>query len=232
MRTHSLWLLLGAALLGVGAAWTCVPQERLSGRVKITDGDSFEIAGTDVRLFGVDAPEGRQDCTRNGRPWRCGDAATAELRRLVGNATIVCRREDIDSYGRTVARCSNGGTDLAAAMARAGMAIAYRRYSNDYVDEEREAKAARRGIWASEFTPPEEWRREDSATQTPTERTPAAQGRCAGCDIKGNINSDGEKIYHTPDSQWYDETVIDESRGERWFRTKAEAHRAGWRPPR
>jgi len=156
MRTHSPWLLLGTALLALGTAWACVPQERIAGRPKIIDGDSFELDGTGVRLFGVDAPEGRQDCTRDGRPWRCGDAAATELRRLVGGATIVCRKEDVDSYGRIVARCSNGNTDLAAAMARAGMAVAYRRYSNDYVDEEREAKTAKRGIWASEFTPPEE----------------------------------------------------------------------------
>jgi len=233
MRTHSPPLLLGAALLALSVAWACVPQERIAGRVKIIDGDSFELDGTGVRLFGVDAPEGRQDCTRDGRPWRCGDAAAAELRRLVGGATIVCRKQDVDSYGRIVARCSNGNTDLAAAMARAGMAVAYRRYSDDYVDEEREAKAARRGIWASEFAPPEEWRRKDSAEEEAARRTaPAPRTRRAGCGIKGNINGDDERIYHTRDSPSYDDTVIDESRGERWFCTEGEARAAGWRAPR
>jgi len=233
MRTHSPWLLLGTALLALGTAWACVPQERIAGRPKIIDGDSFELDGTGVRLFGVDAPEGRQDCTRDGRPWRCGDAAATELRRLVGGATIVCRKEDVDSYGRIVARCSNGNTDLAAAMARAGMAVAYRRYSNDYVDEEREAKTAKRGIWASEFTPPEEWRRNDGAEGAPTQRMPPApQPRRAGCGIKGNINRDDKRIYHTPGSPSYDATVIDESRGERWFCTESAARAAGWRAPR
>lgn len=231
MRTHSPWLLLGAALLALGAAWTCMPQERIAGRAKIIDGDSFEIGTTGVRLFGIDAPEGRQSCSRDGRDWRCGDAATAELRRLVGGAAIVCREEDIDSYGRIVARCSSGTTDLAAAMARAGMAVAYRRYSNDYVDEEREAKAARRGIWASEFIPPEEWRRNEGAARAPAEPTAQPQRR-DGCDIKGNINSDGERIYHTPDSPSYDATVIDERRGEQWFCTEAQARAEGWRAPR
>ncbi len=40
-----------------------------------------------------------------------------------------------------------------------GWALAYRRYSPDYVDEEAEAQAARRGIWAGEFVKPWEWRR-------------------------------------------------------------------------
>jgi endonuclease YncB( thermonuclease family) len=232
MRTHSPWLSLGAALLGLAAAWACVPQERIAGRPKIIDGDSFEIDGTGVRLFGVDAPEGRQDCTRDGRPWRCGDAAASELRRLVGASTINCRREDVDSYGRIVARCSSNGTaDLAAAMARAGMAVAYRRYSNDYVDEEREARTAKRGIWAGEFTPPEDYRRN---AEEPPRRSASAQRspRRNGCHIKGNINNDDERIYHTPDSSSYDATVIDEARGERWFCTEAEARRAGWRAPR
>ena len=232
MRTHSPWLLVGAALLAVGTTWTCVPQERITGRPKVVDGDSFEIADLGVRLFGVDAPEGRQSCTRDGRPWPCGDAARAELRRLVGSATIVCRKEDVDSYGRIVARCSNGSTDLAAAMARAGMVIAYRRYSNDYVDEEREAKAAKRGIWAGEFTPPEQWRRNEGDETAATQRPAPARPQRDGCYIKGNINREGERIYHTRDSPSYQETEIDEARGERWFCTTSEARAAGWRAPR
>ncbi len=53
----------------------------------------------------------------------------------------------------------------------------------------------------------------------------------AGCRIKGNISQNG-KIYHVPGSPSYDQTKIDESKGERWFCTEAEAQAAGWRPPR
>jgi hypothetical protein len=56
--------------------------------------------------------------------------------------------------------------------------------------------------------------------------------RPKGCAIKGNINRDGEGIYHTPwGSQWYERTKITESKGEKWFCDKAEALAAGWRAP-
>jgi hypothetical protein len=41
-----------------------------------------------------------------------------------------------------------------------------------------------------------------------------------------------EKIYHTRDSSDYERTNIDESLGERWFCTEAQAIAAGWRARR
>ncbi|MGB8274292.1 MAG: hypothetical protein WCF16_03370 [Alphaproteobacteria bacterium] len=57
---------------------------------------------------------------------------------------------------------------------------------------------------------------------------PAAPER-RGCQIKGNINDEGERIYHVPGGQFYDRTRINQSNGERWFCTEAEARAAGWR---
>lgn len=48
-------------------------------------------------------------------------------------------------------------------------------------------------------------------------------------DIKGNISSSGEKIYHMPGGAYYDQVKIDEAAGEMWFRTEEEAVAAGWR---
>ncbi len=234
MRTHSNWLLIGTAAVGLGAAGICAPQERLAGRADVIDGDSFEIAGTGVRLFGVDAPEGRQSCTREGRSWDCGNEAARKLRSLIGDRSVACTRRDVDNYGRIVAVCRSGTTDLAAAMVRSGFATAYRRYSDDYVDEENLARAARRGLWAGEFTRPEDYRRDDRRENGAPRRDdgPQSSPRCDGCYIKGNINAAGERIYHAPDTPSYDNTVIDPSKGERWFRTESEARAAGWRPPR
>lgn len=52
------------------------------------------------------------------------------------------------------------------------------------------------------------------------------------CRIKGNINRDGQRIYHVPGDRWYDHTRVDRLQGERWFCSEAEARAAGWRKAR
>lgn len=64
---------------------------------------------------------------------------------------------------------------------------------------------------------------------TPTAPTPSPEPDQTECNIKGNIASDGEKIYHYPGCASYSRTKIDESKGERWFCTSEEARAAGWR---
>jgi endonuclease YncB( thermonuclease family) len=234
MRTDTRIYVLALAAIALGAESACVPQERITGRPAVTDGDSLEIGATRIRLYGVDAPEGRQSCTRDGRDWACGNEAARKLRSLIGGRPVTCTQRDVDDYGRSVAVCRSGAMDLAAEMARSGFATAYRRYSNDYVDEENDARTAQRGIWAGEFERPEDYRR-DERREAPVNRSVDVKQpptRCDGCYIKGNINGQGERIYHVPDSPSYQDTEIDESKGERWFRTESEARAAGWRPPR
>lgn len=228
---------VGSLFVALVAAIACAPRaETVAGRItKHIDGDSFEIGATEVRLFGVDAFEGRQECSRGGVPWDCGAAAAAKLRELTSGRELVCEPRDTDTYGRTVAVCRAGGVDLGAEMVRSGLALAYRRYSTDYVDEEREAEIARRGAWAGEFTSPESNRRSGGA-ERPARRADreleAGAASCTGTGIKGNINADGERIYHVPGSSGYAATVIDESKGERWFCTEQDAIDSGWRAPR
>lgn len=233
MPTFRLLSAFVVAALALGTETACVPQERLSGRPNVTDGDSFELGSTSVRLFGIDAPEGRQSCTRGGRDWACGNEAARQLRSLIGDRTVTCIRRDVDDYGRIVAVCRSGSVDLAEEMVRSGFATAYRRYSSDYVDAENDARFARRGIWAGEFMTPERYRRDEAPAQRREgNASSSARASRGGCSIKGNINGNGERIYHLPGSSSYDDTAIDESRGERWFCTEAEARTAGWRAPR
>ncbi len=72
---------------------------------------------------------------------------------------MTCEALDRDRYKRIIARCTVAGEDMGAWMVSQGWALAYRRYSLDYVDEEADARAARRGIWAGELVKPWEWRR-------------------------------------------------------------------------
>jgi endonuclease YncB( thermonuclease family) len=132
----------------------------LAGEVRITDGDTLKLKGTTWRLWGIDAPEDGQRCTRGGAPYDCGDEATAALVRIIGDAVPLCRRKDTDRYGRTVGQCYVDGQDVGALLVRAGWAVDYERYSDGhYADQENEARENKRGMWAGEFIPPWEWRR-------------------------------------------------------------------------
>ena len=134
----------------------------VSGRAHVVDGDSLEINNISIRLFGVDAPEGRQYCqTKAGEDWPCGRQASAALRRFINNRSVTCIRQDTDKYGRMIALCEVDNVDLNGWLTANGHALAYRKFTRDYVDEEQSAKAAKRGIWRGDFTPPWQWRREN-----------------------------------------------------------------------
>ena len=113
------------------------------------DGDTIEIAGERIRLYGIDAPETKQTCTNaDGKEWRCGQDATFALAKMIGDQWITCKGKNRDRYGRLIAVCYTGLYDLNAKMVRQGWAMAYRRYSTDYVQDELAAKAVRkRGMW-------------------------------------------------------------------------------------
>ena len=72
---------------------------------------------------------------------------------------MTCEDLGRDRYKRIIARCTVAGEDLEKWMVANGWALAHRRHTLDYVDEEAGAQAARRGIWAGEFVKPWEWRR-------------------------------------------------------------------------
>ena len=136
----------------------------ISGRIHITkvnDGDSLRSGDLRVRLYGIDAPELKQQCVdENGVLWGCGVAAQRQLNSLIGaNKALHCSLRDVDRYGRLIMQCFNGATDIGAAMVRSGHAVAYRHFSDLYMAEEEQAKTALKGIWRGTFIPPWEWRR-------------------------------------------------------------------------
>ena len=134
-------------------------QQILTGIPRITDGDTIRIGNTRIRLHGIDAPETKQTCIANGKVWRCGWEATNALANIVGKHWVTCSKQDVDRYGRVVAVCRAGQIELGAWMVGNGWAVAYRRYSMDYVIDEEQARKASRGIWRGEFMMPWDWRR-------------------------------------------------------------------------
>lgn len=130
--------------------------DHVSGAGRAIDGDSLFVGRDEVRMKGIDAPEGKQTCTRDNRDWACGDAARDELRRLIGKDVVECRVFERDKHGRLLAACSAGGRDLNAGMVSSGMAVAY----GGYLREQGDAKAKRRGLWGSQFQQPRDWRHE------------------------------------------------------------------------
>ena len=136
------------------------PQaDQLSGQARVTDGDTIRIGSTRIRLHGIDAPESKQRCTADGQEWQCGSEATEALRNMINGKDVVCSQRDKDRYGRIVAVCRVGATDINAWMVLNGWAVAYRRYSMDYMADEVEAKRGNRGLWRGQFMMPWEWRR-------------------------------------------------------------------------
>lgn len=217
------WIAALCAVLVLAGAPVPAKSESLVGLARLVDGDTLDIDGRRVRLFGIDAPETGQMCTdHHGRGYRCGEQAVLALRRLIRGNTVRCSGDERDRYDRLIATCQAGGRDLNRAMVQTGWAVAYRQYTDVYLAEELDAAKAARGLWRGPFLRPVTHR---------AERWEAAkQVSPKGCPIKGNISKRG-MIYHTPWSQWYDRTRINTTQGERWFCTEAEAIAAGWRAP-
>lgn len=200
------------------------------------DGDSLMVGSTEVRLFGVDAPEYAQRCKRNGSDWSCGAQAADKLSQLVTGKSVRCSPVSTDQHERTLARCTVGTLDINGAMVASGFAVAYRHYSSDYISAEESAKANKRGIWAGTFEMPSDYRHEASPTRVPSARTPAArrpsrrfppvartQPSGDGCLIKGNRGSNGW-IYHVPGMPYDSRT-----RPEEMFCSEGAAQAAGYR---
>lgn len=196
--------------------------EEISGKVQVVDGDTIKISGITIRLFGIDAPEAKQKCLDgNSTAWNCGTKSTELLKSLVENKHIRCVSKDVDQYGRVVAVCTDENLNINALMVSNGMAVAYRNYSTEYIDEEDAAKSASIGVWAGKFEYPWNWR---GINRYKTNKVVTN-----GCNIKGNISSRGVKIYHVPSGEYYSETQINPTKGEKWFCSEKEAKQAGWR---
>ena len=91
----------------------------LVGQASVVDGDTLEIHGTRIRLWGIDAPETTQLCRNDeSLQYRCGAKAANDLDAFIARRPVDCLPVRLDQYGRTVAVCSIAGEDVAGAFAR------------------------------------------------------------------------------------------------------------------
>ena len=132
----------------------------LSGFPSITDGDTIKIINKRIRLHGIDTPEKKQICIKNAKEYNCGKEATIALTKKINGSRVVCKVQDsLDKYKRYIGVCFVGEVNLNKWMVRNGYAVAYLRYSKQYLTDENYAKVQKLGIWEGTFTLPEKWRK-------------------------------------------------------------------------
>ena len=142
--------------------------------------------------------------------------------KLNSNKSIKCTDHGIDQYGRHISECWIGKISINSWLVKNGYALAYLKYSNKFFHDEKKAKENELGLWQGRFIYPWEWRRGKRFKNN-------FDSENKNCDIKGNISSKGQKIYHIPGNINYEKTKINENKGERWFCSEEEAQMNGWR---
>lgn len=214
----------------------------------VLDGDTFTIdyAGkeTSVRIVGINTPETIDPRTTA----ECfGREASDYLKGLITGKKVRIESDssttDRDKYNRLLRYVYLDGEDVGLKIISNGYGYEYTYdipYSKQatYKDAQKEAEKNKVGLWAEGACVDNEnnaTTEDTSGSQSSNETTntgvlpSTTNGTQSNCNIKGNINYNGEKIYHVPGQEYYDETKIDEEYGERWFCSEEEAQAAGWR---
>jgi len=135
---------------------------RIDGKqAQAIDGDSFRIGDTEFRIYGIDAPEYRQNCVDDaGKNWPCGKSARTGLEAILRGAKFSCEVRARDQYGRAVVICRDPQErDLGSLLVEQGLAVSGHVFDESiYAVDEAQAKKAKRGIWRGTFIRPDIWR--------------------------------------------------------------------------
>ena len=134
-------------------------QKRISGKLKVIDGDTIHIGSLKYRFSGIDAPEKNQTCLLNKVKIKCGILATEKLKEKIGLNTVKCKKESIDRYKRIIAECFVNNESLSSYLVKNGYAFAYRKYSKKFILDESYAKLNKKGLWSMKFEFPWDYRK-------------------------------------------------------------------------
>ena len=119
--------------------------------IKITDGDTIKVNGEKIRFSGIDTPELKQICIKQGVKKPCGMTAKQILIDKIADNNVTCVNEGKDQYKRTLAECFVNNESLSSYLVRNGYAFAYRRYAKKFIPDEDYAKFNKLGMWLMEF---------------------------------------------------------------------------------
>jgi endonuclease YncB( thermonuclease family) len=140
-------LLLPLASIGFAPLGASLAAE-LSGDIRVLDGDTIEIGGQRVQLFGIVAPQLESHCQVAGNTIPCGRVSRGALLDLTAGAKVVCKiSANAGTAMDPVARCQAGGYDLSEGMTYTGWARADLKSSDYYLRFEEDARRQHRGLW-------------------------------------------------------------------------------------
>jgi endonuclease YncB( thermonuclease family) len=228
---RTLLLLALASSAPAGQASLAVEPDQPRSGVQVIDGDTLQIDGQTVQLYGIDAPELGQYCERGGELWECGVEAALFLQKTVSfeGPPVECSpwsEQPAEPTGdeTAIGVCQIGPKVLGLTMVRNGYAMALPDSFPDYEDAEEEARNAKLGLWQSDFVPPWEWRGGKGTD-------PRSSDWVRRCNVKGALGPAGAAIYYVPTDHDYANVTIERARGERMFCSDEEARAAGWTRP-
>ena len=130
-----------------------------SQELRVVDGDTIHLDGEKIRFTGIDTPELKQTCIKEGFIDPCGVTAKEILIVKIGDNKVECISQGKDQYKRILAECFVNGESLSSHLVRSGYAFAYRKYSKKYVSDEDFAKANQVGMWSMDFQYPWDYRK-------------------------------------------------------------------------
>ena len=127
--------------------------------LRVVDGDTIYLNGEKIRFTGIDTPELKQTCIKEGAINPCGVTAKEILVEKISDNKVECISEGKDQYKRTLAECFVNDESLSSYLVRSGYAFAYRKYSKKFIEDENYAKTNQLGMWSMNFEYPWDFRK-------------------------------------------------------------------------